>query len=110
VVESVDESSSLWRREKIRFQAPHGDEQVVAYLFLPKQGTPPYQCVLYMADGGTVRPGSGETIRPDDFILRSGRAMLYAIYKGTLDRYVKMPSDPLTLRDMTIAWHKDLGS
>jgi serine/threonine protein kinase/formylglycine-generating enzyme required for sulfatase activity/dienelactone hydrolase len=110
VVESVDESSDLWRREKIRFQAPYGNEQVVAYLFLPKQGKPPYQCVLYMADGGTLRPGSGETIRPESYILRSGRAMLYPIYKGTLDRYMKISPDPVTQRDMTIAWHKDLSS
>ena len=63
-----------------------------------------------MADGGTLRPGSGETIEPEQFILRSGRAMLYPIYKGTLDRYVKIAPGPLALRDMTITWSKDLGS
>jgi dienelactone hydrolase len=114
VVESVDLSSDLWRREKIRFPAPYGNEpgseQVIAYLFLPRQGKPPYQCVVYMADGGTLRPGSGDTIRPEAHILRSGRAMLYPIYKGTLDRYVKMAPDSVAMRDMTIMWHKDLSS
>jgi dienelactone hydrolase/cbb3-type cytochrome oxidase subunit 3 len=110
VVESVVEASDLWRREKVRFKAPYGDEDVVAYLFLPKQAKPPYQTVVYMADGGTLRPGSGETIEPEQFILRSGRAMLYPIYKGTLDRYVKIAPGPLALRDMTITWSKDLGS
>ena len=55
-------------------------EQVIAYLFLPLEGKPPYQCMVYMADGGTLRPGSGDTIRPDSYILRSGRAMLYPIF------------------------------
>ena len=114
VVESVDQSSDLWQREKIRFQAPYGDEpgseQVIAYLFLPREGKPPYQCVVYMADGGTLRPGSGDAIRPDSYILRSGRAMLYPIFKGTLDRYVKMRPDSVAMRDMTILWHKDLSS
>jgi predicted esterase len=110
VVESVAEDSDLWRRERIRFRAPYGNEEIIAYLFLPKQGKPPYQSVIYMADGGTLRRGSGETIQPEHFILRSGRAMLYPIYKGTLDRYVSMSPDPLALRDMTITWGKDLGS
>ena len=108
-VESVDDGSDLWRREKIRFQAPYGNEQEIAYLFLPKQGRPPYQCVLYMGDGATLRRGSGETIQPEYFVLRSGRAMLYPMYKGTLDRYVQTAGDSVTRRDMTILWHKDLG-
>ena len=110
VLESVAEASGLWRREKVRFKAPYGNEDLIAYLFLTKQRKPPYQSVVYMADGGTLRPGSGETIEPEQFILRSGRAMLYPIYKGTLDRYVKSAPDPMALRDMTIAWSKDLGS
>jgi hypothetical protein len=110
VVESVAEAPALWRREKIRFKAPYGNEEVIAYLFLPKDGRPPYQSVVYMADGGTLRRGSGETIEPEQFILRSGRAILYPIYKGTLDRYVSMPPGPLALRDLTITWGKDLGS
>ena len=109
-VESV-EQSDLWRRETIRFQAPYGNsEHVIAYLFLPQHAKPPYQCVVYMADGGTLRPGSGKNIRPDSYILRGGRAMLYPIYKGTLDRYVKMAPGPIAMRDMTIMWHKDLSS
>lgn len=109
-VESVDESSDLWRREKIKFRAPYGNEQMIAYLFLPKSGRPPYQCVVYMADGGTLRPGSGETIQPESFILRSGRAILYPIYRGTLDRYVRMAPDAIAQRDVAIMWRKDFAS
>src|SRR5262249_20413828 len=111
VVESV-EQTDVWRRETIRFRAPYGNdsEQMIAYLFLPRNGRPPYQCVVYMADGGTLRPGSGKTIRPDSYILLSGRAILYPIYKGTLDRYVQIPPGPIALRDMTITWRKDLSS
>jgi pimeloyl-ACP methyl ester carboxylesterase len=110
VVESVDESSDVWRRERVRFQAPYGNEQIIAYVFLPKQGRPPYQCILYMADGGTLRPGSGDNIRPDSYILRSGRAMVYPIYKGTLDRYIQIAPDPIAQRDLTVTFHKDLSS
>ena len=109
-VESVDESAGLWRRERVRFQAPYGNEQILAYLFLPQQGRPPYPCVLYMADGGTLRPGSGDHIRPESYILRSGRAMLYPIFKGTLDRYVPIPPNPVAQRDLVVAFHRDLGA
>jgi dipeptidyl aminopeptidase/acylaminoacyl peptidase len=109
-VESIDESSELWRREKIRFSAPYGNEQVIAYLFLPKQGKPPFQCVLFMGDSGTLRPGSGETIQPEHSILRSGRAVIYPIFKGTLDRYVQARADPVGRRDQAIMWYRDLGS
>jgi len=110
VVESVDETSDLWRREKILFAAPYGNEREIAYLFLPKHRKPPYQCVLYMGDGGTMRRGSGETIQPEHFVLRSGRAILYPIYKGSLDRYVPPKGDALSRRDMAIMWRKDLDS
>jgi dipeptidyl aminopeptidase/acylaminoacyl peptidase len=63
-----------------------------------------------MGDGGTLRPGSGETIQPEHFILRSGRAMIYPIYKGTLDRYVQTRSDPVARRDQAIMWYRDLAS
>jgi dienelactone hydrolase len=110
VVESVDESSDLWRREKTRFHAPYGHEQAIAYVFLPKQGKPPYQCLVYMGDGATLRPGSGDTIQPDHAVLRAGRAMIYPIDKGTLDRYVQTGADPVTRRDLAIAWRQDLGA
>jgi predicted esterase/predicted Ser/Thr protein kinase len=110
VVEAVDESSDLWRRERVRFQAPYGNEQILAYLFLPRQGNLPYQCAIYMLDGATLRPGSGEAIQPDSYLLRSGRAILYPVYRGTLDRYVRIPPDPISQRDLLIAFRKDLGA
>jgi dienelactone hydrolase len=69
-----------------------------------------YQGVVHMGDGATLRPGSGDTIQPDHAVLRSGRAMIYPIYKTTLDRYVQTAGDPVARRDLAIAWRKDLGS
>lgn len=110
VVESVDESAELWRREKIRFHAPYGDEQIIAYLFLPKQAKPPYQCVLYLGGSDILQPGSGDKIQPVRYVLQSGRAMLYPIYKYTLDRFSKAPTDPVGQRDRTIIWRKDFAT
>ena len=46
-VEAVDDSSPYWRKEKVSFKAAYGDERVVAYLFLPRNSSPPYQIVIY---------------------------------------------------------------
>jgi dienelactone hydrolase len=44
------------------------------------------------------------------YIVQSGRAVLYPIYKGTYERPPKSPiSGPLAWRDQKIQWCKDLG-
>src|SRR6202171_2501037 len=50
-VESEDDSSPYWRRQRITFNAAYGNERVIAYLFLPKGGSPPYQTVVYFPHG-----------------------------------------------------------
>ena len=68
-------------------------------------------CVVGMPSGSTLlgkRPG--ESIRPESYILRSGRAMLYPIFKGTFERYQHPPTyQPLEIRDSVVAWRKDLS-
>jgi eukaryotic-like serine/threonine-protein kinase len=114
--ESVTDSEG-WRREKVRFRAAYQNQEVTAYLFLPKQTHPPYQCVIFVPGGDAFQARSGDTIQPLDYVLRSGRAMMYPILWGTFDRFVRLPSDPLNggypspmfIREALIAWRKDLG-
>jgi len=40
-VESVDESSPYWRKERVAFDAAYGHERVPAYLYLPRNAAPP---------------------------------------------------------------------
>jgi len=47
-----------------------------------------------------------------DFILKSGRAVVYPIYKGTYERHDGVKSEANTsifYRDHVIQWSKDLG-
>lgn len=41
VIESVDESSPYWRKERITFAAAYGNERLIGYLFLPKNAARP---------------------------------------------------------------------
>ncbi len=115
-VESITDSE-LWRREKVRFRAAYQNQEVTAYLFLPKQRRPPYQCVVFVPGGDAFQARSGDTIQPLEYLLRSGRAAMYPIFWGTFDRFVGLPSDPanggypspMFIREALIAWRKDLG-
>ena len=110
VVESEDEGAARWRRETVRIKAAYGDETMLAYLFLPKNHKPPFACVIDVPSDVAFVAASGATIRPYAYVLSSGRAMLYPIFKGTFDRYSgPAPTDPIAIRDYVIMWRKDLG-
>lgn len=105
-----------WTIEKITFDAGYNDDRMLLYLYLPKGVKPPYQPVLFF-------PGSGDLFSkvydPDnidgriDFILKSGRALVRPIYKGTHERHDDIKSDlqeeTVFYKDHVIMWRKDVG-
>ena len=89
--ESVDESDKDWIKEKVSFDAAYGGERVPAYLFLPKSGKPPYQAVVYFPGSNVINMRSSDKntslgISDFDFIVKSGRALLFPVYKSTYER------------------------
>jgi serine/threonine protein kinase/formylglycine-generating enzyme required for sulfatase activity/dienelactone hydrolase len=114
VVESVTEARD-WRREAVTFRAAYGEERMTAYLFLPKTFEPAYQVVVYFPGSNALHLRSSETLAPGhaDFVVRSGRALLYPIYKGTYERDVGLrddnPDTTAAHRDLVVMWSKDLG-
>ncbi|MGA7926698.1 MAG: protein kinase [Candidatus Sulfotelmatobacter sp.] len=108
-LESTDESSEYWIRQKVTFNAAYGNERVIAYMFLPKNVGPPYQAVVYYPHSGAQEFRSSESLdmRYIDFIIKSGRALLYPIYKGTYERHVEMEEASNVWRDVTIQRVKD---
>jgi eukaryotic-like serine/threonine-protein kinase len=113
-VESKDERDENWEEERITFDAAYGKERMVAYLFLPKNALPPYQTIIYFPGSNaiTMRSISTYYMRLMDFIMISGRAVLWPVYKGTYERGDEFKSDyPNTTslyRDHMIYWAKDL--
>ncbi len=92
-VESRDEISEDWIQERITFDAAYGGERVIAHLFLPKNTAPPYQTVIYFPGGASQFQKSSEGLDNYyefpvflSFIVKSGRAVLYPVYKGTFER------------------------
>jgi dienelactone hydrolase len=115
VVETVDDSTSEWRREKVSYAAAYGNERIPAYLYLPRQGRPPYQVVVFFPGSGALQQRSSDGIntRQFDWIVKSGRAVIHPIYKSTYERADDVRSDypnrSVAWRDHVIAWAKDVS-
>ncbi len=113
IVESLPASGEDWRAEKITYDAGYGKERAITYLFLPTKAKPPFQTVLVFpgANALQLRTFSFETIPALDAILKSGRAVLYPVYKSTFERGDGMESDAVDetsrWRDHVIMWVKD---
>ena len=114
VVESSQQKVG-WKLEKITYDAAYGRERVAAYLYLPLNAKPPYQAVVYFPGADALLQRSSENepqIGNLDFIIKSGRAVMFPVYKGTYERFNDYYSQPKTssfYRDNVIACFKDLG-
>ena len=115
VVESIDDSSPFWRKEKITFDAAYGGERVIVYLFIPRAVQPPYQAVVYWPNGTAPLTPAFKGLPQRDFtelIITSGRALLFPVLKGTYERrHAKMPDvarTPVIATDWVIQMSKDL--
>jgi dienelactone hydrolase len=88
---------------------------MTAYLFLPPAGKPPYQVVVVFPGSGSIHTRSSDTLELGrvDFLAKSGRAVLWPIYKGTYERGGDLdsdyPSPTAKYKDYLILWAKDLA-
>jgi dienelactone hydrolase len=104
-----------WSRVKATFDAAYGNERVTAYLFLPKNGAAPLQTVVYFPGAFAFLDDKLDLSScedTNDFLLKSGRALVVPIYKGMYERRDGMApgrKPPAFFRDHVIAWSKDLG-
>jgi serine/threonine protein kinase/dienelactone hydrolase len=83
-----------WREEKVTFNTGYRGERMSAYLFLPKHVRPPFQTVLFFPSARIFYIHSNDNGRNlgdmqfFDYILQSGRAVMYPIYQDTYERKV----------------------
>ncbi len=99
-----------WRRETVTLDAAYGNERVIVYVYVPKSAAPPYQTVVYFPGGDAPGAGSSRDLRLTtvDFIMRSGRALVFPVYKGTYERPVEVRGVNAA-RDVVVASAKDFG-
>jgi eukaryotic-like serine/threonine-protein kinase len=110
--ESIDDSNENWRRVKVSYRAAYGGERIPAYLYLPRNVKPPYQTVLWMPGGYAWVLRNSETgvgTQWFNFLMRTGRAVLYPVYQGTFERGSAGGAGPNAYRDMMIQLAKDVS-
>ena len=108
-IENSDDSNDYWRKETVSFDAAYAGERVSAYLFLPKNSTPPYQTIVLFPSGFARGATTSRELDYSrfDFIIRSGRALIYPVYQGTFERRRPDAGGPNAMRDLHIQWAKD---
>lgn len=109
------DSTDLWVREYLTFDAAYGTERVGLYLYTPR-GTPaPWQTVVYYPGSNSLWLDRFEQYSTGhaELVLRSGRAFAFPIYQSTFHRddgFVFRRQDATnTYRDHVVHWAKDLG-
>jgi len=108
--------SGLWKIEKIELDAAYNEERFTTYLFYPKNFSPPFQTVVFFPGSGVIFQRKFNpliTTRAFDFLLKSGRAVLYPILKGTFERGDELDSDlqeeSKFYKDHVISWVQDIS-
>lgn len=115
-VDSTDDSNEHWLEQRVSFDAAYGTERVVAYVFLPRRATSgPLQTVVYFPGSDGIQDRSSGRVDPplDGAITKSGRALVFPLYKGTYERGDGLDTDYPARTDFyrthVLAWYKDLG-
>jgi serine/threonine protein kinase len=88
-----DGETAHWVRERVEYDAGYGKERAVTYLFLPRPPyRPPYQPVIHWPGANAITSKAIEPWAVEQkmaFLVRSGRAVVWPIYKGTYERSVE---------------------
>jgi dienelactone hydrolase len=114
-VEGVVKETEDWREEKVTFDTAYNGERMAAYLFLPKRVSPPYQTVLFFPSARVLflPPDSNHLgdLQFFDYVVQSGRAVMYPIYENTYERRepkisYNLPSAGVN-EQLTVDWYKD---
>jgi formylglycine-generating enzyme required for sulfatase activity len=112
-VEGEPRDTPDWQEHTISIAAAYGGERLPIHLFLPKRVHPPFQTVVFFPSARVLLvPDSHELgdLPFVDYVIQSGRALLYPIYQGTYERRVRfeLPGASQTTGLVTERF-KDLG-
>jgi pimeloyl-ACP methyl ester carboxylesterase len=109
-MEARDTTESDWIREDVMVDSPTPGTRLPVVMLIPRHALPPYQAVA-------IWPAGDALILPDrkrlpmwlfDFVVRSGRAVIYPVYEGTLGRKLVEGEGSIAIRDRAVRRAKDM--
>jgi dienelactone hydrolase len=109
------EEVERWTREEVELDAAYGNERFTIFLYLPRGAEPPYRPIVYFPGSDPIyyreNPAADRFLF--SFLITSGLAVLFPVYKGTFERGSELKSDiqneTNAYREHVIQWSKDLG-
>ncbi|MCK5469257.1 MAG: SUMF1/EgtB/PvdO family nonheme iron enzyme, partial [Cyclobacteriaceae bacterium] len=96
---SRKENKEGWILEKVELDVAYDNERMATYMFLPTNVKPPYQTVIYGPGANVLWQENSDDI--DNFfeytafleyLVRSGRAVIFPIIKGSFERKEEIPA------------------
>lgn len=106
--------SEAWKAEVVSIDAGYNNERVTVYVFLPKNHTGPLQPVVFFPGSNGIHESTFDPTFINgrlDFIVKSGKALIYPVYKGTYERQDDLKSDEpdttVRYKDHVIMWVKE---
>lgn len=103
-----------WKAEVVSIDAGYNNERLMLYVFLPKSYTAPLQPVVFFSGSNGIHESKFEPTlinRRLQFIMKSGRALIFPIIKGTYERQDDLKSDmqstTVRYKDHIIMWVKE---
>jgi formylglycine-generating enzyme required for sulfatase activity/cephalosporin-C deacetylase-like acetyl esterase len=115
-VESQREWSEYTRVEKVSYTDAYGEERIMAHLFIPRRGQPPFQTIIHIPGGQAwqldsiydyayMKDGEIEII-----FNKKGRAFVLPVFDGTFERRRQMrKATPQGFRDRLIRIYRDMS-
>ena len=104
-----------WKAEKIVYDAGYNNEQMEAWLYLPEDVQGPYQTIIFFpGSNGIYSTKYDPEYAPGflNFVMKSGRALMVPIFKGTHDRHddlkSDLPDETVFYKDHLIMWGKEV--
>jgi formylglycine-generating enzyme required for sulfatase activity len=113
VTERVEKNATHWIHETVTFDTVYNNERVIAHIFLPKNIKPPYQVVAYFPTSRAISTSSSDDLELPwiDFIVKSGRALVYPVLMGTYERNIGLtttwPKDTRAYSNNVVKWIQD---
>jgi formylglycine-generating enzyme required for sulfatase activity/pimeloyl-ACP methyl ester carboxylesterase len=106
--------SEAWKADVVSIDAGYNNDRLVLYVFLPKTYSAPLQPVVFFSGSNGIHESKFDPTLINSrllFIMKSGRALIFPIYKGTYERQDDLKSDlqeeTVRYKDHVIMWGKE---
>ncbi len=91
-LELRDDTAREWVTEKVSFSAAYENERVHAFLYLPRNSSPPFQTIIFFPGSDAAWITSSKDLKKFmsffliPSLVKNGRAVMFPVYKGTFER------------------------